>query len=485
MPDSVAENSRPLLREREMAASLEEAGHPRRWLTLPVLLIGAFLLPLDFSIVNVALPSIRESLGASGGEMQLVIAFYAVTYAVFLVTGGRLGDLFGRKAMFIGGMAGFMLASAACGLAPSIHMLIAGRLVQGLAASVMAPQVLATIRVIFPPGERSRAIGYYGATIGLAVVLGQLCGGLLIWLQPFGYTWQAIFLVNLPVGALDLVLAALLLPGSERSRGVRLDLPGVAVLSVGLVLLVYPLVAGRENGWPAWTLACLALSVPVLALFVLIEHRMGQRGGSPLLNIGLFRERAFSVGLALALLVYASSAFFFAFAVYLQTGLGWNVMEAGLGILPYGLGFFFGSLAVSFLIRHLGHGAPMLGYGGGIVGNGAMIFILLQGGGPGIAMYAALACAGLGLGVVFPSLIRIVLNDISPAHAGMAAGALSTAIQIGPAVAVPLIGGVFFTVLGDGASVGAYQYAFAAVLICIVATFVVSLGLTKLLHPAK
>ncbi len=150
----------------------------------------------------------------------------------------------------------------------------------------------------------------------------------------------------------------------------RLDLPGVAVLSVGLVLLVYPLVAGRENGWPAWTLACLALSVPVLALFVLIEHRLGQRGGSPLLNIGLFRERAFSVGLALALMVYASSAFFFAFAVYLQTGLGWNVMEAGLGILPYGLGFFFGSLTVSFLVRHLGHGAPMLGYVGGIVGTG-------------------------------------------------------------------------------------------------------------------
>ncbi len=146
----------------------------------------AFLLPLDFSIVNVALPSIRESLGATGGELQLIIAFYAVTYAVFLVTGGRLGDLFGRKAMFIGGMAGFMLASAACGLAPTIHVLIAGRLLQGLAASVMAPQVLATIRVIFPPGERSRAIGYYGATIGLAVVLGQLCGGLLIWLHPFG-----------------------------------------------------------------------------------------------------------------------------------------------------------------------------------------------------------------------------------------------------------------------------------------------------------
>jgi MFS family permease len=181
--------------------------HPRRWLILPVLLTGGFLLPLDFSIVNVALPSIRASLNASGGELQLTMALYAVAYAVFLITGGRLGDLFGRKAMFLIGMVGFMAASAACGLAPSIHVLIAGRLLQGVAAALMSPQVLATIRTIFPPAERSLALGYYGAMVGLALVLGQLCGGLLISLHPFGLSWQSIFLVNLPIGALDLAAA--------------------------------------------------------------------------------------------------------------------------------------------------------------------------------------------------------------------------------------------------------------------------------------
>jgi EmrB/QacA subfamily drug resistance transporter len=464
------------------AALATEDCHPRRWLVLPVLLLGAFLLPVDFSIVNVALPSIRASLGASSGELQLMIAFYAVAYAVFLITGGRLGDLVGRKAMFIGGMAGFMAASAACGFAPSIVVLIAGRLVQGLAAAMMSPQVLATIRVIFPAQERSRALGFYGATIGLALVVGQLIGGVLIGLHPFGYTWQAIFLVNLPVGALDLVLAAWLLPRST-PEAVRLDIGGVVVLSTGLLLLVYPLVAGREAGWPAWTLICLALSAPVLALFVLIEYLQSVRGGSPLLDIRLFRDRAFSVGLALSLMVYSSSAFFFSFAVYLQSGLGWDVLQAGLGIMPTGFGFFFGSLAVPVLVARLGHRAPALGYVGGIIGQGSVIAVLLNGGGPGPAMFAAQFLAGLGLGVVFPSLIRIVLGDIPPRHAGMASGALNTTIQLGPSIAVPVIGGVFYSVLGTATDVRSYSVAFAWVLACIVGTFVLSLALLRLLRP--
>jgi MFS family permease len=471
--------------EMPVAISAPEPCEPRRWLILPVLLLGAFLLPLDFSIVNVALPSIRAGLDASGGELQLIIALYAVSYAVFLITGGRLGDIVGRKAMFIGGMAGFMAASAACGLAPTIRLLILGRLIQGAAAAMMAPQVLAMIRVIFPPHERNRAIGYYGATVGLALVIGQLCGGLLISLHPFGFTWQSIFLINLPVGAADLALAAWLLPRSPRTSGARLDIPGVLVLSLGLVMLVYPLVEGREQHWPLWSLASIALSFPVIALFVLIEHFQVRAGGSPLLDIRLFRDRAFSVGLALSFMVYSSSAFFFAYAVYLQNGLGWGVLDAGLGILPYGLGFLFGSLTVPKLVARLGHGAPTLGYLAGIVGQGSMIAILLSGVGPGLAMNMALACAGFGLGVVFPSLIRIVLQDIPPAYAGMAAGALTTTIQIGPAVAVPVIGGVFFTVLGDRVGAAGYAPAFAAVLACVVATFVVSLGLVRLLRPSR
>jgi EmrB/QacA subfamily drug resistance transporter len=462
-----------------------ESSHARRWLALPVLLAGSFLLVVDFSIVNVAMPSIRESLGASDGELQLIIAFYAAAYAVLLITGGRLGDLFGRKTMFIGGMAGFMAASAACGLAPSIHVLIAGRLLQGVAAAAMSPQVLASVRVLFPEAaERNRALGYYGATLGLGLILGQLFGGLLIGLHPFGLTWQTIFLINLPVGAADLALAAWLLPASERTRGVRFDVPGVVVLSIGLLLLVYPLVAGREAGWPAWTLICLALSVPTLALFGFIEHRVALRGGNPLLDVRLFHDRAFSIGLPLSFMVYSSSSFFFCYAVYLQNGLGWSVMAAGLGVAPYGLGFLFGSLAVPRLVARFGHGAPVLGYSLGIIGQGTLVAILMTGGGPGPGLLVATACAGLGLGIVLPSLIRIVLQDIPPQHAGMASGVLNTVIQVGPAVAVPLIGGVFFTVLGDATSVQAYSHAFAAVLACVIGTFVLSIGLVKFLRPS-
>ena len=287
------------------------------------------------------------------------------------------------------------------------------------------------------------------------------------------------------MGGIDLILAAWLLPSAPRLAQVRFDGLGVAVLSVGLLLIVYPLVAGREAGWPAWTVACLLLSPVVLAAFVVVERRVAAQGGVPLLDIRLFRDRAFSIGLALSFLVYASSAFFFSYAVYLQNGLGWSVLSAGLAIVPYGLGFLFGSLAVPVLVARIGHGAPMLGYAGGIVSLGAMIVILLQGGGPGLPMSIALAVAGLSLGIVFPSLIRIVLQDIAPEHAGMASGALNTVIQVGPAVAVPLIGGVFFTLLGPGDSIAAYRFAFAAVLACVIATFVASLGLTMLLRPSR
>ena len=200
--------------------------HDKRWLILVVLLTGGFLLPLDFSIVNVALPSIQKSLGASAAQLQLVIALYAVFYSVLLVTGGRVGDLLGRKETFMGGLAAFMAASAACGFAGNIHVLLLGRVIQGIAASLVMPQILATIRVIFPPAERARAIGLYGVMIGSGLVLGQLVGGVLINLEPFGYTWEAIFLVNLPIGALTLFTAFWVLPRLERSPDIRLDLRG-------------------------------------------------------------------------------------------------------------------------------------------------------------------------------------------------------------------------------------------------------------------
>jgi MFS family permease len=465
-------------------SSMEESPHAQRWLILVILLAGGFLLPLDFSIVNVALPAIQESLLASPAELQLIIALYAVFYSVLLVTGGRIGDLLGRKETFITGLAAFMAASAACGFAPNIHVLIGGRVVQGFAASLLMPQILATIRVIFPPEERARAIGLYGVMIGSGLVLGQLIGGFLINLEPFGYTWQSIFLVNLPVGAFDLLAAAALLPKIRKLRTVTLDLPGVLSLTSALVLLVYPLTVGREHGWPAWTLLCMASSMPMLGLFVWLERRLTDRGGTPLLELNLFRERAFSVGLILSFLMYANAAYFFSYAVYLQDGLKWSALHTGLATLPFSLDFLIGSLIVPLLIRRLGLGAPRMGYSLLIVGEAVMVAILVLGGRPALPLFAAMALAGLGAGIVFPSIIRLVLQDVAPEHAGMASGALTTAIQVGPAFAVPIIGGVFFTVLGSDTSAVSYTHAFATVLICTCAVYATSLGLTGFLKRA-
>jgi MFS family permease len=460
--------------------------HDKRWLILVVLLTGGFLLPLDFSIVNVALPSIQKSLQATAAQLQLVIALYAVFYSVLLVTGGRVGDLFGRRQTFMTGLAAFMAASAACGFAPNIHVLLLGRVVQGISASLLMPQILATIRVIFPPEERARAIGLYGVMIGSGLVLGQLVGGVLINLEPLGYTWQAIFLVNLPVGAVTLCIAAWILPKIERSPGVRLDLPGVLVLSTALVLLVYPLTVGREQGWPIWTLACMAASVPMLVLFVLLELRLSRQGGTPLLEIALFKDRAFSVGMTLSLIMYANAAYFFSYAVYLQDGLHWNALQTGLASVPFSLSFLIGSLAAPSLIEAFGHGAPRLGYAALIVGEAVMIKVLLRGDGAGAALYFPMALAGLGAGTVFPSIIRLVLQDVAPEYAGMTSGALTTAIQLGPAFAVPIIGGVFFRVLAGRSDAESYTHAFAGVLTCTGAVYVTSLLLTALLRaPAR
>jgi len=230
----------------EFAPADQSSGAPRRRLALPVLLTGAFLPILDFSVVNLALPAIRSDLAASASEVQFVISAYAATYAVFLITGARLGDLYGRRRMFLVGVAGFTIASVLCGVAWSPAMLVAGRILQGLTATAMAPQVLASIRVLFPPDEQGRALALDGATFGLANICGQLLGGILVSSHPLGLAWQAIFLINLPIGLVAFIGGLLFLSDSRSREPQQLDVGGVVLLSLTLTLLVYPLVEGRE-----------------------------------------------------------------------------------------------------------------------------------------------------------------------------------------------------------------------------------------------
>ncbi|WP_199536161.1 MFS transporter [Dyella solisilvae] len=435
-----------------------------------VLLVGAILPPLDYFIVNLALPSIRDGLGATPAQLQLIVSAYACANAVALITGGRLGDLYGRKRLFMLGMAGFVAASTLCGLADGGGQLVLGRILQGLSAAVLAPQVLATIRSVFTPHEQVRIMGYYGFVFGIAMVIGQLGGGALVTLHPFGLGWRAIFLVNLPIGILALWGTWRFVPESRPPRGAGIDVPGMVLLSLFLLLLIYPLTRGREEGWPAWTLLCLAASLPVLALLVRVEWRRLAGGRDPLLDLRLLRNPVVATGLALALLFYSMSAFFLAYGIYLQGGLQWTPMASGLAILPFGLGFLSAPLLTPRLVHRWG-GFRVLSVGFALLATGLVlathIAALIP---PTPAFYLGLAAMGAGQGIVLPSVLRIVLAEVEPQQSGVASGMVTATLQIGAAVGAATIGGLFFGVLGHQPAPADYLHAFKAAMhtLCVV-----------------
>src|SRR5712691_3827806 len=298
---------------------------PRRSLTLVILLLAGFMNLLDVSIVNIAIPSIQRDLHASYADVQWALAGYTLAYALVLITGGRLGDTFGRKRMFLIGVSGFTIMSALCGAAQSPGQLIAFRVVQGAMGAIMVPQVLAVIQVIFPPRERIKALAGFGVTAGLGTVSGPLLGGLLIQHNLFGLGWRTIFLINVPVGILAVIASAVLVRESRSPRPPKLDPVGVGLISAALLLLLYPLVQGRQLGWPGWTFVSMAASVPVSALFVGYERVKARRDGSPLVQLRLFGQRAFSVGIAIAMTFFLGvTSFALVLTLFLQIGLGFS-----------------------------------------------------------------------------------------------------------------------------------------------------------------
>ena len=343
-------------------ATAGQDGYPRRWAMLPVILIAMFMAGFDIWAVNVAAPSLQRDLHVSDAALQLIVGGYAFMYAAGMVTGGRLGDLFGYKRLFMIGVVTFALASLACGVAPSAGVLVAFRLVQGLTGAVMVPQVVALITATFPARERSKALGFYGATMGLGFVSGQILGGGLIQANVFGLGWRAIFLVNVPVGVIALIVAAVVVPRARGLRRPRLDPLGAVGVSGGLALALVPLTLGRDEGWPVWTWVSLALALPVLAATLAWERRLTRNGGEPLLNLALFRDRAFSAGL---LLNFASLFFFgsfmFVLTLLLQSGLGLSPLHAGIVNLPLALTFIAMTLLGPKVAARLGPRSITLG----------------------------------------------------------------------------------------------------------------------------
>jgi MFS family permease len=431
-----------------------------RWVALVVLLAGGFMPPLDFFIVNVALSSIHQSLGATPAELQLVISGYACGYGVFLITGGRLGDLYGRKRCFLIGMAGFSLASLGCGIAASPSHLVIARILQGSAAALLLPQVLGSIRALFPnERELARAMSAYGIMMGMAAVVGQFSGGALIQWNLADLGWRIIFLLTVPVCVVTLILGWKVVPETGGGRNVHLDLGGAALISLTLAAIVVPLSEGREQGWPGWVFAALGCVPFLTAAFVWYEARLSQRGGMPLVDLALLRIPSFRRGVLVAALFFFTTSFYLLFGLYQQEGRGMAPLDVGLTIVPYGVGLFIGPLISAPLERLR---PRLLSIGMAIqVTFYTSVGLLVALGITGITLTAAVFLAGLGQGVAFPRLFATVLGDVPAAQAGVAAGITNSAMQIGAAISVAAIGSLFFVVLGAATGERAYAHAFS------------------------
>ncbi len=451
----------------------QAADHTRRWLALAVLLTGALLPPVDFFIVNVALPSMRQTLGISAADAQMVISGYAASYAVFLVTGGRLGDLFGRRRFFIFGVGGFTLASLVCGLAVDGRMLVAGRVLQGLSAAMLVPQALGTIRGLFSGAQLGRALALYGMTLGLGGVAGQFLGGAITAADAFGLGWRMVFLVNVPIGILAVAGAWALVPETSAVERPQLDVGGSVLISLALAALIVPLSEGRERGWPWWCVALLASAPGLVGVFVAWERRLGRRGGMPILDLALLRIGSFRRGALVAGFFFWTTAFYMLFGIYQQEGLGTDALHTGLGIMPYGIGLFVAPLATGALPARMQRYLFGTGFGLEILGYTAIAGAVFVQASPGLVM-GLLFFTGFSQGVAMPRLFTMALGEVPPAQAGLAAGVVNMMLQIGAAISASGIAGVFFAVLDGRTGPAAYGRALGVAMIVMVVGFVVA-----------
>ena len=454
----------------DLTVSVTQRNQWRPWLTLSVVLVGPFMSVMDMMIVNVAIPDVRRELGASFGEAELVVAGYGLAHAVMLITGGRLGDLCGRGKMFILGLAGFTVTSALCGLSPTATTLILARLLQGLTAAVLFPQALALIHMTFvEAATRTKAFAALGIVLGLAAVIGQVLGGVLVSVDLWDLGWRTIFLVNIPIGLPAIIAALRLIPMDAVFTGQRLDVTGVALSAIGLGLLLYPLVEGPERGWPVWSVAMLCAAVPVLTGFAWHQYGKSCRNEWPLLQMGLFRNRSFTIGVALVLVYYSThSSFFLAYAFLVQVGLGRSPLAAGIILSVVPAAFMIGSAIA---------GRAGAGHRWNVLAVGSTIKAIGNGVAAGTAFFGApmqaetlipgLLLVGLGQGLLVTPLFNTILGGVPHGEIGSASGMLSTMQQVGGAFGVALVGILFAAVLGHvrgagAAEMEAYASAFAA-----------------------
>ncbi len=431
--------------------------NPKRWPILFVILAAECMDLLDGTVVNVAAPTIHRDLHASSTALQWIVGGYALALAVGLLTGGRLGDLFGRRRMFLIGVVGFTAASAACGLAPSTGVLVAARLVQGLAGAMMIPQGLGVIRDVFPPDELPKAFGLFGPVMGSAALLGPIVGGGLVSLNLFNQPWRPVFLINLPLGLLGTVGAARLLPRNETRHAARLDLTGAVLAAVASLAIVYPLIQGRALGWPVWTYASMAVGAVLFVLFGIHLKRRQRGGRDPLVEPSIFSHRGYSAG-ALVLMLYFGGMIgsVLAITLFLQLGEGFSAIHAGLTLAPFALGTALGAPVAGAVMQRI-PGRTLIQAGGAVslVANAGLAVIL--GATDHVTtwgMVGPLLLNGVGMGLFVVPAFDTIISAVTDAETGSAAGVLNAIQQLGGAIGVAVLGSIFFSVLShDGFAV--------------------------------
>ncbi|WP_328911948.1 MULTISPECIES: MFS transporter [unclassified Streptomyces] len=432
----------------------ESAAGDRSSRGLLVLLAATFMTALDIFIVNVAIPAVQSDLHAGTAAIQWVVAGFGLAVATGLITAGRLGDIFGRRRMFAVGLALFTVTSAACGIAPTAGDLVAARVLQGLSAALMSPQVLAILQTAYTGKAQARAFGMYGLTMGIGAVFGQLIGGLLIKADVLGLGWRACFLINVPVGLAALAMVPRALAESRAPQRPRLDNTGVALSTAAVVALVLPLIQGRELGWPLWTWLCLAGSAVLFAVFAAHQRRLGRAGGDPVLNTGLFRQRGFGLG-ALTQLVFwtGQGSFFLILALYLQAGRGLDALGSGTVFLSIGAGYLLTSTTAHLTAARMGRRTVPAGALLMAVGLGGLWAAVHASGTTGSlwALAPGLFVDGVGMGLVIAPLTHTALAAVPPQLVGSASGVVATIQQISGALGVALIGIVFYGAVGGGA----------------------------------
>lgn len=453
----------------------------RRWLGLFAILAATIMNLLDATIVNVAAPAITTDLGASYADLQWIAAGYTLALAVGLLTGGRLGDMYGRRTMLLLGVVGFVLASLACSLATDPPTLIAARVVQGLFAAVMIPQSFGLIRDIFPPDQMGKAFALFGPVIGLSTIAGPVVAGALVDVDLFGTGWRMVFAINVPLGAFALIAGFKALPARSAVRSrIRLDVPGALLAATGMLMLVYPLVQGRELGWPAWTVVVGVASIGVLGLFVLHQLRRTRTGATPLVELTVFARRSYAAGVAFVIVFFgAVVGFSLAVGLFLQLGLGYSPVRASLTMAAWAVGAFLGSGFGATMMHKLGRRILHIGLAIMAIGLSGLyvVFAQAEGGVGGWRLALPLVAFGLGMGMIFVPLFDIIMGEVREHEVGSASSMLESLQQLGSSLGVAVLGTVFFTTIGVQPQVGQFLDASGQVTLIALALVVLAFGL--------